>query len=162
MRQEAKDAFIDEDAEALINLGYAISAGEVTRADLEAMEWFQHPKTETEIRYKETFLQVLDEMEARNAVSYSDPEDEVTHLMFERAKELGFDIDNPSRENYEEVIRSEVYRQRVERMTEEDKKRNMESMEKSPVKPTQAEIDEMEDFGQYISWILKHNRKAPE
>ena len=91
-----------------------------------------------------------------------DPEDESTHLMFERAKELGFDIDNPSTENYETVIRSEVYRQRVERMTEEDKKRNMESMEKSPVKPTQAEIDEMDDFGQYISWILKHNGKAPE
>lgn len=152
---------IDEDAEALVNLGYAISAGEVTRADLEAMEWFKHPKTETERRYKKTFLQVLDEMEARNAVSYSDPEDEVTHLMFERAKELGFDIDNPSRENYEEVIRSEVYRQRVERMTEEDKKRATEGTERDQIKPTQAEIDEMDDFGQYISWILKHNGKAP-
>lgn len=148
--------FIDEDAEALINLGYAISAGEVSRAELEAMEWFQHPKTETESRYKKTFLQVLDEMEASNAISGQDPEDEITHLMFERAKELGFDIDNPSRENYEEVTRSEAYRQRVERMTEEDKKRNM---EENPVKPTQAEIDEMDDFGQYVSWILKHNGK---
>ena len=131
MRQEAKDAFIDEDAEALINLGYAISAGEVTRADLEAMEWFQHPQTKTERQYKKRFLQVLDEMEARNAVSYPDPEDAITGMMFERAKELGFDIDNPSRENYEDVIHSEVYRQCVERMTEEDKKRNMDSAGKA-------------------------------
>ena len=122
--------FIDEDAEALINLGYAISAGEVTRADLEAMEWFQHPKTKTQRRYKKEFLHVLGELEAGNDVLYPDPIPP---------------IPIPSEEETEALRKGS---------SASDKERNT-------VKPTQAEIDEMDDFGQYVSWILKHNGKAP-
>lgn len=34
-----------------------------------------------------------------------DPEDKVTEMMFKRAKELGYDVDNPSVENYEKVTK---------------------------------------------------------
>ncbi len=50
---------ISEDAEALINLGYAVAAGDVTLKDLEAMEWFREPKTEVERHYKELFLKTI-------------------------------------------------------------------------------------------------------
>lgn len=36
-------------------------------------------------------------------VKKGDPEDRVTELMFQRAKELGYDVDNPSKDNYEKV-----------------------------------------------------------
>ena len=44
-----------------------------------------------------------------------DPDEEITGKMFERAKELGYDVDNPTT--------GDVYRQQTKRMIEAEKKR---------------------------------------
>ena len=50
-----------EEAEALINLGYAVAAGSVTLEALNTMDWFVEPKTELERHYKNLFLHTLRE-----------------------------------------------------------------------------------------------------
>ena len=54
-------------------------------------------------------------------VKKTDPEDEATQKMFERAKELGYDVDNPKTGN--------IYREQTKKMIEAEKKRKAKKKE---------------------------------
>lgn len=125
------DKTISKAVQRRLELCCAVCNGEVSREDLDKLEWIMKPKTAEDLRFRRELLRVIE------AEPDGDPEDRETGMMFVRAAALGYDLDHP--------LTGDAYREMVDRF------------EKAFIPAPDSDFD---DFGEYVSWRIEQEKKV--